>query len=247
MLNDSNTPVWLQHAAQQRALFACLGVSLALHALVLTWLPGFQSLSSAGNAAVLTALFAPRSDVVESRKLRRTAPKPLPQTEGSVPVIASPVSPPVSPKVELAPEPDQVPALAAAQSAPAEVAPAAQPQASQAARDDAASKSASDLAEEASLRRQYLIGLVSAAKLYMRYPPQARERGWEGRVEIRLVIGTSGSIKSALVRTSSRYQILDDQALDMVKKGQPRLQIPPALRGREFSVDIPVTFELLAG
>jgi hypothetical protein len=33
----------------------------------------------------------------------------------------------------------------------------------------------------------------------------------------------------------------------MVKKGQPLLQIPAALRGREFSVDIPVTFELLTG
>lgn len=81
----------------------------------------------------------------------------------------------------------------------------------------------------------------------MRYPAQARERGWEGRVEVRLVIGTSGTIKSAVIKSSSRYQILDDQALDMVRKSQRRLEIPPALRGREFSVDIPVTFELLTG
>jgi TonB family protein len=54
-------------------------------------------------------------------------------------------------------------------------------------------------------------------------------------------------IKSASIKISSHYQILDDQALDMVKKGKTLAQIPAALRGREFTVDVPVIFELQTG
>jgi protein TonB len=93
----------------------------------------------------------------------------------------------------------------------------------------------------------YRLALIDAAKRYKRYPVQAMERGWQGRVEIRVVIGTDGTIRRTLVKTSSNYQILDDQALDMVKRGKPLTQVPPALRGREFTVDVPVIFELQTG
>ncbi len=49
------------------------------------------------------------------------------------------------------------------------------------------------------------------------------------------------------IKTSSNYQILDDQALDMVKRGKPLTPIPAALHGREFTMDIPVIFELQTG
>jgi len=73
------------------------------------------------------------------------------------------------------------------------------------------------------------------------------DRGWQGRVEVHLVIDASGAIKDAIIKTSSRYAVLDDQALDMVKKGKSSARIPPALDGREFSVDVPVIFELQTG
>ncbi len=76
---------------------------------------------------------------------------------------------------------------------------------------------------------------------------QAMERGWQGRVEVRVVIGTNGTIKNALIKTSSNYQILDDQALEMIKRGMPLTPVPAALRGREFPVDVPVIFELQTG
>jgi protein TonB len=100
---------------------------------------------------------------------------------------------------------------------------------------------------DAGLLDAYRLALIDAARRYRRYPVQAMERGWQGRVEIRVVIGADGMIKRTHVKTSSSYQILDDQALDMVKKGTGREPIPSALRGREFSVDIPVIFELQTG
>jgi len=100
---------------------------------------------------------------------------------------------------------------------------------------------------DAGLLDAYRLALIDAAKRYRRYPVQAMERGWQGRVEIRIAIGADGMIKRTHVKTSSNYQILDEQALDMVKRSKPLIQIPSALRGREFSVDIPVIFELQTG
>ena len=139
----------------------------------------------------------------------------------------------------VAPAPVPVPSQAAqtASSAPAPLASAAEPQAS--------ATSASIDAADASLLERYRLALIDAATRYRRYPVQAMERGWQGRVEIRVVIGTNGTIKDALIKTSSNYRILDDQALDMVKKALA--QIPPAPRGREFEVDVPVIFELQTG
>jgi len=91
----------------------------------------------------------------------------------------------------------------------------------------------------------YRQALMDAARRYQRYPPEARERGWEGRVEIRLMVGANGVIKSATVKTASRFRILDDQALEMVRRGTESTPVPPALRGHEFTLDIPVSFSLV--
>jgi protein TonB len=100
---------------------------------------------------------------------------------------------------------------------------------------------------DASLVEKYRLALIDAARHYRRYPIHAMERGWQGRVEVRLVVGPNGEIRGALIKKSSSYRILDEQALDMVKKGTGREPIPAALRGREFTLDIPVIFELQAG
>jgi len=94
---------------------------------------------------------------------------------------------------------------------------------------------------------QYRLALIVAAKRYKRYPVQAMDRGWQGKVEVRLVIGPTGAIQNSLVKASSGHEILDNQAMDMVKKAKPLAPIPAALRGREFTVDIPVIFDLQAG
>jgi len=53
----------------------------------------------------------------------------------------------------------------------------------------------------------YRLALIDAARRYKRYPVQAMERGWQGRVEIRLVIGRRRNDQEAHVKTSSNYRI----------------------------------------
>ena len=59
-----------------------------------------------------------------------------------------------------------------------------------------------------------------------------------------MVIGANGMTSNASIKTSSGHEILDNQALDMIKKGKTTVQIPASLRGREFTIDVPVIFNL---
>ena len=91
---------------------------------------------------------------------------------------------------------------------------------------------------------RYRLALMAAAGRYKRYPATAREKGWQGRVEVRMVIGANGRLASASIKASSGHEILDNQAIDMLTKGKTTVEIPPGLRGRQFGLDIPVIFKL---
>jgi protein TonB len=237
---SNGTAALFHDEAQQRLLLACFGVSIALHALLLFAFPGLRPGAHPDDLKVLTATFAPRpvaETVTAVREPQRKPPErqtearpplPLPALTEAAVVASQPVAP-ASPQA--APSPPSV-ARAEASHAP------------ETASSEAAAK---PLLEgfDASVLDAYRLALIDAAKRYRRYPVQAMERGWQGRVEIRVVIGADGMIKRTLVKTSSSYQILDDQALDMVKRALT--QIPSGLHGREFILDIPVIFELQTG
>ena len=70
------------------------------------------------------------------------------------------------------------------------------------------------------------------------------DNNWEGTAQIRLVIGANGFISSLVVLKGSGHEVLDQEALQWIRKAKPLAPIPAALRGREFTVDIPVIFNL---
>lgn len=90
----------------------------------------------------------------------------------------------------------------------------------------------------------YRMELMRMARNYKRYPRVALDNNWEGKVVVRMVIGANGMIASLSVTSSAGHEVLDKQALDMLQKAKPRVQIPPTLRGREFSIEIPVIYNL---
>jgi protein TonB len=93
---------------------------------------------------------------------------------------------------------------------------------------------------------QYRLALIGAAKRHRLYPEHAIERGWQGRVTVRLAFGADGALAEALVSRSSGHGSLDRQAVEMLRKAAALTPLPPALRSREFSVEVPVLFELRA-
>ncbi|MGC2520094.1 MAG: TonB family protein [Burkholderiales bacterium] len=252
---STSTAALFSSDSQRRVLLTCVGVSVALHALALFGFPGLGPGAPVSGAKILTATFTPKpaspelAPAVDQAAPRLPEPQPGPpqpkpeiEPETPRPVLAksAPDAPAVPQQAASAPTPS--PAL----SIPAQTAGAA-PSVPEAQVPATPGETAARPAADAGTLDQYRLALIDAAGRYKRYPVQAMENGWQGRVEIRLVIGVNGMIRTAGVKTSSGYRILDDQAMDMVKKAKPLTQIPSALRGREFTVDIPVIFDLQTG
>jgi len=79
---------------------------------------------------------------------------------------------------------------------------------------------------------------------HKQYPKIAQMRGWQGEVQIDLHLDGNGNLLSSKINTSSSYEALDKQALEMVKKASPFPAPPDALRGRTFNILVPVSFRL---
>lgn len=156
------------------------------------------------------------------KPVRKPTPTPAPKTA---------VPPPVP--VQPAPPPNPQPAAPAASSVPPPVA-AVQP---------SAPASAQSSAETDSMRA-YRSELIKASNRYKRYPRVAMDNNWEGRVVVRLVIDVNGVISSIQVLSSAGHEVLDKQAQEMLRRAKPLVQIPAALRGKEFTIDIPVLYDL---
>ncbi len=92
--------------------------------------------------------------------------------------------------------------------------------------------------------RRYRLALASEARRFKRYPMQATASGWSGTAEIRLEVGSDGRPRSATLAHSSGHEALDRAALTMIDAGALRARLPDSLRGKDFSVTLPVVFNL---
>lgn len=77
-----------------------------------------------------------------------------------------------------------------------------------------------------------------------RYPALARMRGWQGTAVVNVTIGQNGELLDLKVNRSSGHDILDQQALTMIREALPLPPPPEALRGLALVVQLPVTFTL---
>lgn len=92
--------------------------------------------------------------------------------------------------------------------------------------------------------RQYRIALAVEAKRFKRYPARAVELGLGGTVEIRVAVADGGEARDVDLARSSGHTVLDDAALDMIRKAAPRTALPERLQRGGFSVSLPVVFDL---
>ena len=88
---------------------------------------------------------------------------------------------------------------------------------------------------------RYRLEIIAAARQFRRYPPVARENGWQGRAEVR--VSFDGARQPALaISRSSGYPVLDRQAVETLSNALAPL--PAMLLGRSFELDFPVVFSL---
>jgi protein TonB len=160
-----------------------------------------------------------REEKAKPPALKKPVRKPRPK---AVPRAAAPIAPPAPPAEQPAPEPaPRAEAVEPQAPAPAPPPPVASitPSAPAAAPDPTAAL--------ARFRQQ----LVELAVRYKRYPTVARDNGWTGDVVVR-------------VETSSGYDVLDEQALEMFRRAAPAVRVPPALQGKDFSVEVRAVYNL---
>lgn len=92
--------------------------------------------------------------------------------------------------------------------------------------------------------RDYRLSLAIAARRFKRYPPLARERGWEGTVELVLAVNAHRPEPDIALVRSSGFAALDQQAQDMLVQAARTTMLPASLKGRTFRVLLPVQFSL---
>ena len=86
--------------------------------------------------------------------------------------------------------------------------------------------------------------LANAIAKYKQYPKIAQMRGWQGTVIADLEIDSKGSVMSVKIKKSSTYEVLDNEALEMIKKASPFPPPPENLRGKNFNGLVPISFKL---
>ena len=253
-----------RHAFAQGPLARALLVSLLGHAVLLVGVNMPLPLAvpaPAGEGRVQASLRAlsgaPQAEALG--KSLRAAPAPLPVERERRPVrnetrlLAA---------QEVVPEAPQVPAASIPQHAPerpagveaAPTAAAAAPATREGAeagtgrRRGAQGTGGGDGAVPGEVRqddvRHYRVALAAAAKRFKRYPPLARERGWEGTVEVAVLVHAALPRPDVKLMRSSGREMLDAQALDMVIQAVRVAEMPSGLRGRDLRIDLPVLFSL---
>lgn len=92
--------------------------------------------------------------------------------------------------------------------------------------------------------RQYRMALAIAARRFKHYPPLARERGWQGRVEVAVSVSAWQRAPAVTLLRSSGHVALDEQALAMLEQAAASTLLPESLQGRDFRILLPIEFSL---
>lgn len=226
-----------------QTLVWALVLSIGLHIFVLVWLPSFK-IDVVKVPEILDVELVPIKapeplpEVIPEPKPEpeppkpKVMPKPIPKPEPKpIPKHEPPVfePPPSDISVEpvTAPPPAVIAVAPEAESLPTLTAPPPEPPA----------PSNDDL--EAA-RNRYKDQLVREMLKHKQYPKIAKIRGWQGEVKIDVLLDSNGNVLSSNISVSSGHDVLDKQALEMVKNST--FPAPPK---DSFHYLIPVPFRLV--
>jgi periplasmic protein TonB len=228
---------------RNRAFHYAVLASLVLHALLLFGFPDFidtarraVSLPPTLIARLMEPEPAPAPAPAETAPAKKAeVTKPVPRMTKPVPQLASPAPPEV--KAEAPAPPVETPAAAPAPvAAPPPIAAIAPP-------SSEPSVSTMNQVPESLSRDQYRVQLIDEARRHKRYPPLARENNWQGDVRVGVAIAADGR-STVTLKGSSGYEVLDRQALEMFRQAARAVPVPPALRGKEFALEVRAVYGL---
>jgi len=239
------------HESNFAAISTALMLSLMIHFAIMRVLPWLESIKAKTPIEIMA-------------EFRQLPPPPASETPSEIKPVETPVQPDV-PKVEHKPVPK--PILVAKQTEPipndyivpeshpqetlpseTATATAAAPSVSSATTSSVSSEAAASNStstwDDSELWDDYGSNLQKLIEGYKQYPAIAVRRGWQGLAKVLVSFSPEGKAIIVLIEKSTGQKVLDDKALEMVKKGINDLPVPNKFRGREFRVSIPVSFKL---
>ena len=90
----------------------------------------------------------------------------------------------------------------------------------------------------------YTNQLTRAIAKQKKYPKIAQMRQWQGEVLLNIEIDPQGNLVKADILEESRFKILNNEAIDMVKRASPFPKPPKELSLKNFTVLVPISFKL---
>ncbi|MGP0564573.1 MULTISPECIES: energy transducer TonB [unclassified Nitrospina] len=94
------------------------------------------------------------------------------------------------------------------------------------------------------LKNGFILEIRNRIAKYKFYPRLARRRGLEGKPVVHFRVTRRGTVQDLHVALSSGSGILDEAALESVKKGAPFPVIPHALNRDSMTIQLPIAFTL---
>lgn len=219
---------------RDRHIGIAIVVSLLVHGIVLGWLPGLnRPASEAPPLQVRLPVPVLRAEPAAVPPAPTFEPTPRVSRREAAPVLRE-VAPVVTRSASESPQ--QTPAIRAADP------PAAT--SLEVARAAAEPTPARPATPDAGVLAAYGRELAGAVATRQRYPRLAQLRQWQGTAVLQLELAAAGGLLAVRVLSSSGHEILDRQALEMVREAVPLPPLPDALAGRPLTVDVPVVFRL---
>ena len=79
---------------------------------------------------------------------------------------------------------------------------------------------------------------------YFSYPAIARQRGWQGHVQIGFRIQPDGKLTHIYIARSSGYRLLDKSALKALRQVEPLVEVKTLLKGKSVDIELPIIYKL---
>jgi len=239
----STPPDWLART---------IAVSLLVHALALLTLRGLQRDVPPPDKLIEVELQRPEvppppppaalpppppparvTPVTPPPPLQRTLPQTVPPT----PVLTAPPEAPPRPEQPVIQRPPEPPVPVPA---PVPPPPPVAPPPAHRLPAPAAVESPIDQNE---LRRGFVRSVSGAVAKQRRYPQLAARKGWQGEVQLRVVVDGNGHLLEVSVQESSGFEVLDREAVEMVRRAAP-FPLLAGMKKEDFAITLPVQFRL---
>src|SRR5690606_27993785 len=93
-------------------------------------------------------------------------------------------------------------------------------------------------------RQFYVSDILRKIRSNVRYPRISQDRGQEGSMRIAITVDRNGNVLEMAWLEESRFDRLNKEAWEAVRRASPFPPMPETLPGQSFELTAPISFEM---